>query len=386
MRRYLVSLVVAAVSLAGAAPAMAAGGLDAPWSGSGTGTTTVVSDGSAGDPVFTYQASEFNGTWTFSAAAASARTVAVAYDYSGYHSFFEVTVRLTAFVSHAGTTSETTLVAAGPANCCSPPSGGFSYKGRTTFALAPGDTYGFRLEGGNFDSARALSGRLALAPVDTTPPLVTPAVDGTLGDGGWYTSDVGVSWTVTDAESAVSSTTGCAPAAVTTDTAGATFTCEATSLGGTASDSVTIKRDATSPTVDLSGGGTYTVDETVTIACAASDATSGVASDTCSQAAGARPAYEYPLGTTTVSASATDNAGNTGGASQDVTVTVTPDSLIALTQLWVSKAGVAHALAAKLEAGGEGSLGAYRNQLAAQSGKSITAAHAELLATLSESL
>jgi hypothetical protein len=386
MRRCLVSLVVVAVSLAGAAPAMAAGGLDAPWSGSGTGTTTVVSDGSAGDPVFTYQASEFNGTWTFSAAAASARTVAVAYDYSGYHSFFQVTVRLTAFVSHAGTTSETTLVAAGPANCCSPPSGGFSYKGRTTFALTPGDTYGFRLEGGNFDSARALSGRLALAPVDTTPPLVTPAVDGTLGDGGWYTSDVGVSWTVTDAESAVSSTTGCAPAAVTTDTAGATFTCEATSLGGTASDSVTIKRDATSPTVDLSGGGTYTVDETVTIACAASDATSGVASDTCSQAAGARPAYEYPLGTTTVSASATDNAGNTGGASQEVTVTVTPDSLIALTQLWVSKAGVAHALAAKLEAGGEGSLGAYRNQLAAQSGKSITAAHAELLATLSESL
>jgi hypothetical protein len=65
---------------------------------------------------------------------------------------------------------------------------------------------------------------------------------------------------------------------------------------------------------------------------------------------------------------------------------VTPDSLIALTQLWVSKAGVAHALAAKLEAGGEGSLGAYRNQLAAQSGKSITAAHAELLATLSKSL
>jgi hypothetical protein len=127
MRRCLVSLVVAAaVSLAGAGPAMAAGGLDAPWSGSGTGTTTVVSDGSAGDPVLTYQANGFAGTWTFGATAASARTATVAYDYSGYHSFFQVTVRLTAFVSHDGTTSETTLVAAGPANCCSPPSGGFS--------------------------------------------------------------------------------------------------------------------------------------------------------------------------------------------------------------------------------------------------------------------
>jgi hypothetical protein len=386
MRRCLVSLVVAAVSLAGAGPAMAAGGLDAPWSGSGTGTTTVVSDGSAGDPVLTYQANGFAGTWTFGATAASARTVAVAYDYSGFHSFFQVTVGLTAFVSHDGTLTESTLVAAGPANCCSPPSGGFSYKGQTTFALAAGDTYGFRMQGGNFDSARTLSGRLALAPVDTTPPLIAPAVDGTLGDNGWYTSDVGVTWTVTDAESAVSSTTGCAPASVTTDTTGTTFTCAATSLGGTSSDSATIKRDATSPTVDLSGGGTYTVDQTVTIACAASDATSGVASDTCSQAAGARPAYEYGLGTTTVSASATDNAGNTGGASQDVTVTVTPDSLIALTRRWVSKEGVAHALAAKLEAGGEGSLGAYRNQLAAQTGKSITADHAELLATLSKSL
>jgi hypothetical protein len=386
MRRCLVSLVVVAVSLAGAAPAMAAGGLDAPWSGSGTGTTTVVSDGSAGNPVFTYQASGFNGTWTFGATAASARTATVAYDYSGFHSFFQVTVGLTAFVSHDGTTSETPLIAAGPANCCSPPSGGFSYQGRATFVLAPGDTYGFRMQGGNFDSARTLSGRLALTPVDTTPPLIAPTVDGTLGDGGWYTSDVGLTWTVTDAESPVSSATGCGPAAVTTDTTGTTLTCEATSLGGTASDGVTIKRDATAPAVDLSGGGTYTVDDTVTIACSSSDATSGVASDTCSQAAGARPAYEYGLGTTTVSASATDNAGNTGDASQDVTVTVTTDSLSALTRLWVSKAGVAHALAAKLEAGGEGSLGAYRNQLAAQTGKSITADHAELLATLSESL
>jgi hypothetical protein len=386
MRRCLVMLVVAAVPLAGAAPAMAAGGLDAPWSGSGTGTTTVVSDGSAGDPVFAYQVNGFDGTWSFRATAASARTVTVAYDYSGFHSFFQVTVGLTAFVSHDGATSETALAAAGPANCCSPPSNGFSYKGRTTFALAPGDTYGFRMRGGNSDSARTLSGRLTLTPVDTTPPLIAPAVDGTLGDGGWYTSDVGVAWTVTDAESAISVKTGCAAAGVTTDTAGTTFTCVATSLGGTASDSVTIKRDATAPAVDLSGAGTYAVDETVTIACAASDATSGVASDSCAQAAGARPAYEYGPGTTTVSASATDNAGNTGGASQDVTVTVTTDSLIALTRLWVSKAGVAGALAAKLEAGGEGSLGAYQNQLAAQSGKSITTAHAELLATLSDSL
>ena len=61
-------------------------------------------------------------------------------------------------------------------------------------------------------------------------------------------SDVTVSWAVTDAESAVT-TTGCGNQNVTSDTAGVTFTCSATSAGGMASASVTIKRDATAPTI-----------------------------------------------------------------------------------------------------------------------------------------
>ena len=58
-------------------------------------------------------------------------------------------------------------------------------------------------------------------PTDTTPPVVTPSVVGTLGDNGWYTSNVNVSFTVTDPESTVTSqSAGCAGATVTSDTDG----------------------------------------------------------------------------------------------------------------------------------------------------------------------
>ncbi|MGH3078234.1 MAG: PxKF domain-containing protein [Gaiellaceae bacterium] len=86
---------------------------------------------------------------------------------------------------------------------------------------------------------------------DTTPPVITPDVSGTLGDNGWYVSDVTVSWNVVDDESAISSSSGCGPTTINADTTGTTLTCTATSAGGTASDSVTIKRDATAPTVVL---------------------------------------------------------------------------------------------------------------------------------------
>ena len=84
---------------------------------------------------------------------------------------------------------------------------------------------------------------------DTTPPVITPVVRGTAGEGGWYTSDVTVSWTVADPESPIQATSGCEAGAVAADTGGVTFTCTATSGGGTASRSVTVKRDATPPTV-----------------------------------------------------------------------------------------------------------------------------------------
>jgi hypothetical protein len=91
-----------------------------------------------------------------------------------------------------------------------------------------------------------LAGTVALAK-DATPPVITPDVQGPK-TGDWYTGDVTLSWTVSDAQSPVS-TSGCETEHVTEDTTGTTFTCTATSDGGPQSASVVIRRDATAPTI-----------------------------------------------------------------------------------------------------------------------------------------
>jgi hypothetical protein len=81
--------------------------------------------------------------------------------------------------------------------------------------------------------------------IDRTPPTtVTPVIAGTLGNGGWYTSNIQVSWITTGN---ILNSTGCGVSNVTEDTAGVTFTCSVTSASGSVSNSVTIKRDATPP-------------------------------------------------------------------------------------------------------------------------------------------
>lgn len=85
---------------------------------------------------------------------------------------------------------------------------------------------------------------------DETLPAITPVVTGTLGDNGWYTSDIEVAWSVDEPESA-SQTDGCDPVTIDADTSATTLTCAAESEGGEASESVTIKRDATAPTITI---------------------------------------------------------------------------------------------------------------------------------------
>src|SRR5690606_14901732 len=156
-------------------------------------------------------------------------------------------------------------------------------------------------DSGAFDSGAA-------AP-DSTAPVITPTANGTLGANDWYTSDVAVSWRVVDDEPAISASTGCEATTVTTDTTGTTFTCEATSAGGTSSQSVTIMRDATAPAVSVTGiadGAVYTLGDTIpTVGCTTDDATSGVATQATVSTTGG------PVGEMTVTCSgATDNAGH----------------------------------------------------------------------------
>jgi hypothetical protein len=84
--------------------------------------------------------------------------------------------------------------------------------------------------------------------VDATPPLIVANVVGTKGNDPWYTSDVTVTWDVSDPQTPISSSP-CATVKVVSDTTGMTLTCNATSDGGTVSESVTVKRDATAPTI-----------------------------------------------------------------------------------------------------------------------------------------
>jgi len=153
-----------------------------------------------------------------------------------------------------------------------------------------------------------------LAPSDSTPPVITPFVVGTLGKNGWYVSDVTVTWSVSDPESTISSTTGCDPTAINYDTAGITLTCQATSAGGTSSESVTIKRDATAPTISAAvnpaaaSSGWWNISTgapTVTYTCG--DAISGINSCTAPNTFGEGAGQSH-------TGYAEDNAGNTNSA------------------------------------------------------------------------
>ncbi|MFN0167969.1 MAG: hypothetical protein ACKV22_16210 [Bryobacteraceae bacterium] len=92
--------------------------------------------------------------------------------------------------------------------------------------------------------------RYTLAPADTTPPVITPTITGTIGANGWYTSNVSVAWSVTDPESGVASSSGCETRTLTQDTSGTTLTCSATNgVGLSNSVSATIKIDKTGPQI-----------------------------------------------------------------------------------------------------------------------------------------
>jgi hypothetical protein len=154
--------------------------------------------------------------------------------------------------------------------------------------------------------------------------------------------------------------------------------------------------DTTAPAVTFAGNGTYTVAQTVSVTCTATDNLSGIAGTPCVNALLATQAWELPLGTTTVSATATDVAGNSTTASATVTVRATFDSLTTLTVRF-SNGTPGNSLVAQLNAAKDAAargnanacnaaIRAYQNELAAQSGKALTAAQAATLQRLSDAL
>jgi hypothetical protein len=152
--------------------------------------------------------------------------------------------------------------------------------------------------------------------------------------------------------------------------------------------------DVTPPTTWPESSETYEYQH-VSITCTATDAESGIASDTCAPIDG--DAFVFGLGPHTFSATATDNAGNSASATTSFSVNVTFGSLTNLTRSFVTNSKVADGLVADLrdaEAAGvkgkpkqvEAALTDYRHGVQAQIGKSITSERGAILIGLSQAL
>ena len=200
----------------------------------------------------------------------------------------------------------------------------FSSSTPGTYTIAVASVTGGR-SGSLWDTSPAAF-TLIVQPSDSTPPVITPNISGTLGNNGWYVSNVVVTWTISDPESPYTIIEGCVNTTINTDTAGTTLTCKASSAGGTSSASVTIKRDATPPTIsgsrtpDANANGWNNTDVTVSFTC--SDGLSGI--DSCSgpTVLSGEGAGQSVIGT------AVDKAGNSASETvSGINIDKTPPSL-----------------------------------------------------------
>jgi ELWxxDGT repeat protein len=149
------------------------------------------------------------------------------------------------------------------------------------------------------------------------------------------------------------------------------------------------------PIIAFSGNrASYRVDETVAIACSVVE-TFPLVEVSCPNVTS--PAYEFALGENTIAAAAADEAGNRTEAHVTFEVTVDFESLATLVTRFSATPGVALALNAKLAAAADaeqrgnahakaGVLGAFAHQVAAQSGKALSADQAAVLLRLVEAL
>ena len=158
---------------------------------------------------------------------------------------------------------------------------------------------------------------------DATPPVIVSHVEGTLGDHGWYVSNVTVSWDVSDHESGVASMSGCSPTPLTDDTAGIMLTCKATNgVGLTSSASATVKIDKTPPILNAvikPAPNAHDWNKTsVIVSFTAIDSLSGVASVSSPVAVHGEEAGQIVTG------SATDRAGNRAKVRTVVNIDKTP--------------------------------------------------------------
>jgi hypothetical protein len=182
--------------------------------------------------------------------------------------------------------------------------------------------------------------------IDKTAPSITASRSAAPNAAGWNNAPVTVSFACNDALSGV----GSCSANQTLAGEGVGLTASGMAMdvaGNTASVSEgPINIDMTAPELSVAGGGVFYVDQNVNATCMATDALSGVASVSCGSVSGL--AYELGVGTHSLAASATDNAGNVASGSVSVTVKVNASSLCNLVKQFASNQTYAKAACALL--------------------------------------
>lgn len=139
------------------------------WVLNGPGTTNV---SPSGDQTITLSyaldpAGFSTRTWTASSAVTAPGDYQIDWQYSGSHAWYDVRV----FLEVLG--SNDVLYRAGPANCCSAPSGSFNASGSYLFEnVQLGDVIGFSFGGSNYDYNNFLNGELVLTTTEVPVPAV----------------------------------------------------------------------------------------------------------------------------------------------------------------------------------------------------------------------
>jgi hypothetical protein len=155
------------------------------------------------------------------------------------------------------------------------------------------------------------------------------------GCGGWFRGNVTVTWSYDPA--GVTGASGCGAVTVTEDTGGATFTCTVNYGGPFYGNSVTVRKDASPPSVnatvarDPDANGWYT--KPVSFGFSGDGGPSGIASCTSGT-------YGGPDGgAVTISGTCTDGAGNSAGSSFTIKYDSTPPEVTAAAERPADAAG-----------------------------------------------
>jgi hypothetical protein len=158
------------------------------------------------------------------------------------------------------------------------------------------------------------------------------------------------------------------------------------------SDGDCTPQDVTAPTITFTGNaGTYSASAQVDITCQVVDTESGIASSNCPEVHG--PAYEH-LGVTTLTATATDVAGNASLGSTTFTVTLATGDVVSIVDQFVPERGRALALKALVRVvallpdgrAHDAALRALDRQLGLWVGGTLTQAEANVILDLASQL